>query len=200
MKELGRFFRSYCSDKHTAWTLRLDQINLWLNYALHSTAGYTSYELHFGKKPYDAICSKINFPPECSKPHEVITKIANPRTREAYERRVAKQKSYSKVSINIGDLVLLRVPHQYSALDRKISKFFHLYYGPYRIARAFNFNAFELVDMNDPSQIIEHYNRSDFRKYKSFSPEPLGSLESLAITIWSSNQESSVSVNDWVMS
>ncbi|OXU16428.1 hypothetical protein TSAR_016671 [Trichomalopsis sarcophagae] len=55
MLELGKFFRLYCNETHTAWARYLPQINYWLNHTAHSTTKYTPYELHYGvpnKNPF----------------------------------------------------------------------------------------------------------------------------------------------------
>ncbi|OXU16431.1 hypothetical protein TSAR_016674 [Trichomalopsis sarcophagae] len=68
-------------------------------------------------------------------------------------------------SMRHGDLVLLRVPKQSNLIERKIAKFFHLYYGPYRVLCSFNENAYELVDIDDPQKLVGRYNRADLRLY-----------------------------------
>ena len=66
----------------------------------------------------------------------------------------------------VGDLVLLKVPKQSNAQEKKIAKFFHVYYGPYCIARVFNENAYELVNVDNPREVIGHYNRVDLKTYR----------------------------------
>ena len=165
MRELNKFFRIYCHDRHTAWAKHLAQINYWLNFTTHSTTGFTPYELQFGEAPGDKLRKLIKFPDEIAEPREIKIELAKLRTDKRHKQQKERQATYSVTPIKIGDLVLLRVPKPSNLAEKKISKFFLLYYGPYRINRAFNDNAFELADVNDPSSIIGHYNRADLRLY-----------------------------------
>ena len=174
MRELSRFFRCYCSDQHSAWARHIKQINDWLNFATHTVTGYTPYELHYGKKPHDQIRAQIVFPPEEIEPDFIKIELANLRTKKLHERQRNAQKNYNNDPIRVDDLVLLRVPKQSNAFNKTISKFFHIYYGPYRIARSFNENAYELVDVDNPRNIVGRYNRADLRLYKTI---PTGEAE-----------------------
>lgn len=48
MRELGRFFRTYCSDQHTRWARYINKIMDWVNLSVNCTTGYTPFELHYG--------------------------------------------------------------------------------------------------------------------------------------------------------
>lgn len=82
-----------------------------------------------------------------------------------FEYRRRSQKSVSKVPLDVGDLVLLRVPFQSNAHHRMISEFFLLFQGPYRIGKVIGSNAFLLVDPEDPKLVKNVYNQCSFRKY-----------------------------------
>ena len=161
MRELNKFFRIYCNDQHTAWTKYVSQVSHWFNYTTNSTTGYTPYKLHFGRSPVEKIRQLIKFLVERSEPHEIKIQLANQWTDRLHKRQKERRASYGSVPIEVGDL--LRILKQSNMAERKITKFFHLYYGPYRIHRNFNENAFELVDKNDPKNLIGRFNRSDFR-------------------------------------
>ena len=165
MRELGRFFRAFCSDRHTAWARYVKDINALLNVTTHSVTGYTPHELHYNKKPTSKIRSLIRFPNEQVRSHEIKIHLANQRTMEACKRREKTRKRRKIVPLKIGDLVLLRVPKLSSALDRTIAKFFHLFYGPYEIARMFNENGFELSEIRHSERVVGRYNRADLRVY-----------------------------------
>ena len=167
MRELGRFFRAFCSDKHTAWARCIKEINTLLNFTTYSVTGYTPHKLHYGESPAAKIRSLIQFPDEPEVAHEIKIRLANERTSKACKRREKAQKARKIMPLKVGDSVLLRIPKQSSALDRTIAKFFHLYYGPYEISRAFNDNAFELKDSDPPERIVGNYNRASLRPYYS---------------------------------
>ena len=178
MREL-RFFRSFCSDKHTAWARYVKDINTLLNFTLHTTTGYTPYELHFSESPKNKIRSFIQFPEEQKKSHEIKILMANFRTKKACKRREKSQKRVNKIKLQVGDKVLVRIPYKSSALDKVISKFCHIYYGPYRISRVFNENAFEVGEIDESNRMLDHYNRADLRVYYTKEPdncEQLGSI------------------------
>jgi hypothetical protein len=85
--------------------------------------------------------------------------------RKNAEKRKRDQKSISKIKFEIGDQVLLRVPHISSALDKTVKKFFHLYEGPYRINKIINSNAFELCEIDNYTKVKGIYNRQSLKKY-----------------------------------
>lgn len=41
MRELGRFFRAYCSQKQTSWVMMVPQIGYWLNSTVHDNTGFS---------------------------------------------------------------------------------------------------------------------------------------------------------------
>ena len=168
MRILGQFFRIYCNEKHTSWAKYLNEINQYLNLVTHTTTGFTPHELHYGYSPKQKITNLIRFPENEVQSHEVIIEIANQRTRQAYEKRRQRQKVGKLPKYKVGDLVLLKIPKQSDAINKKISKFFHLYYGPFEVARVFNENAFELSELHNKDKIIGHYNRLHIKPYRQF--------------------------------
>jgi len=64
MRELGRFFRTYCSDQHTRWAKHVKIIEDILNVTTHSSTTYTPYEAHYGTCPQFKIKEIIKFPRE----------------------------------------------------------------------------------------------------------------------------------------
>lgn len=167
MREIGRLFRTYCSDKHTRWSKYVKQIQEWINLSTSSLTGYSPHELHYGENPIDKVRKLLEFPEGIEDSHLAKIEMAKLRIRKACEVRSESQKSISKVNIEVGQLVLLKVPHQSNKDDGKISKFFYLYFGPYRINRIFGANACELVAMDPPHLVKGIYNRADLRLYHS---------------------------------
>ena len=99
-------------------------------------------------------------------------RVANERLQKAFEQRCATQKSVSKVKLDVGDLVLLRVPHLSNAMQNQINKLFHVYEGPYKIARTAGSNAFELSIPEDINQIKGVYNRLNRKRYYVYREDP----------------------------
>ena len=167
MRELGRLFRTLCSENYTKWAYCISRIEAVLNVTTHSSTGFSPHELHFGKRAIDQIDELITFPPGIELTHCEKSAIAESQMRIFFEYRKRSEKSVSKVSLEVGDLVLLRVPFQSRASDRVTSKFFHLYQGPYRIGKVVGNNALLLVDPSDPTIVKNVYNRCSLKKYKS---------------------------------
>ena len=69
------------------------------------------------------------------------------------------------MSIAQGDLVLLRAQHLSNALDKVTKTFFHLFEGPFRVARDLGNNAYVLTNPDDSSVEKGIYNRANLRKY-----------------------------------
>lgn len=165
MRELGRFFRTYCAERHTAWARYVPTIRDCLNLMSHQSTGAVPYELHYGRSPLDRIIEmfprlKYEIPSQ-----DIQIQLTRENLRRAWTRQSDTQKGVSKVSLAKEDLVLLRVPHLSDASQSVIYKFFHLFEGPYRIQDIINQNAFVLVHPDDNDRIKGTYNRIHLRKY-----------------------------------
>ena len=71
--------------------------------------------------------------------------------------------------MDIGDLVLIRVPHLSNAIQKQTLKFFHVYEGPFEIVRNVGENAFVVRLPDDETVIKGTYKRFNLRKYYSDS-------------------------------
>lgn len=165
MRELGRLFRTLCSDKHTRWVKYVKDIEFFLNVTTHMSTGYSPFELHFGQKARDQVMEIISFPDSAPLSKDAKIMLAEERLRESFEQRSKSQKTISKVSFNVGDLVLLHIPRQSDAFKKLTRKFFHIYFGPYVISNDFGNNAYELADRDCNNRIIGVYNQVHLKKY-----------------------------------
>ena len=111
MREMGRIFRTYCSEKHTKWARFVDFVQYCLNLTVHQSTGYTPCFLHYNRAPREKILEL--FPLLCTQPatREIVLQRANENLQHAFDRRCKTQKTTSKIELNLKDLVLLRVPH-----------------------------------------------------------------------------------------
>ena len=166
MREIGRMFRTFCEHKNTTWVEYVQRIENLLNITTHFSTEFTPYELHFGKPIPSEIKKIIQFPELRKIDHSVIVTLAKENINKHFKNRQKNQKT-SKVELNIGDKVLLRVRHLSNALDHVTTKFFHLYEGPYLITKIVGKNAFVLIDSKNNNKIIGTYNRANLRKYKT---------------------------------
>ena len=162
MREIGRMCRTFCSANHTAWANHIGKIQDLLNITTHHSTLCTPQELHFGKPIENEISKFVNFPEKPKVDQKYLITFARENMLKNFKRRQKMQKP-STVKLDVGDLVLLRTRHLSNALDKTTRKFFHLYEGPYNIAKALGKNAYLLKDENDEVGI---YNRKNLRKYK----------------------------------
>ena len=165
MRELGRLFRTFCADAHNTWVRHVPQIEKLPNITTHLSTGYAPYELQFGKRPQNELEQLLSFPDTTEDSHDHKILLANERILKNFDKRRGTQRSVPNVPLEVGDLVLLRVPYPSSAIDKVTAKFFHLYYGPYRLSKKYGENAFRLVDPNDTTIEKGTYNRISLRKY-----------------------------------
>ena len=164
MRELGRLFRTKCANKHTKWAEYISEIEKTLNNTVHYSTGFTPQELHYGTRNKDGITEIIQYPADKIINHEEMIKEARRNLKRNFETRKKQQKNGSKIIINIGNLVLLRIRHLSNANDRATHKFFHLYEGPYRVKCIIGRNAFVLSNPKSGETICT-YNRSNLRRY-----------------------------------
>lgn len=62
-------------------------------------------------------------------------------------------------------MVLLKIPHISNKEKREVHKFWHIFYGPYKIKREVNTNAFELTEVDEDTNVKGTYNKKDLRLY-----------------------------------
>jgi transposase InsO family protein len=165
MRELGKLFRVFCSEKHTKWSKFIPNIEQILNITVSQSTGYTPYQLQFDSDHQDKIKEIIKYPANKTEDKNFRIELAKERLAKNFHKRQKKQKGKSKVKLKINDLVLIRVPIQSSALDRVTQKFFHLFQGPYRITKIIGNNAYQLSEKDDPFKIKGTYNRANLRPY-----------------------------------
>lgn len=165
MREIGRILRTYCSGQHTKWAKYVKFVEECLNLTIHQSTGYTPHQLHFNKMPREKLEELFPLLRNVPAEHEIHVKRANENLQKAYEARCKMQQSVSRVVLNVGDEVLLRVPHLSDALQKQISKFFHIYEGPYKISQKIGENAYKLVMIEDETIEKGTYNQFNLRKY-----------------------------------
>lgn len=106
MREIGRLFRTLCSDQHTRCAKYIPDLKFFLNATTHSSTGFSLVELHFGKKPKDQIIQIISFPETVELSNDAMIVLAKDRMKRKFEQRCKYQKGYSQVCLKEGDLVL----------------------------------------------------------------------------------------------
>lgn len=165
MRELGRFFRAYCSSRHTSWSNYVSKIEDWLNITINDTTGMSPYTVHFGKNPKDKIAEISKIDNVYLIPRKIQLENLRDRPKKKAETRAINQKKISKIHLKRGDLVLIKIPHISKAENKETHKFWHIFFGPYMIKREININAFELVSIENENEVKGIYNRKDLRKY-----------------------------------
>lgn len=165
MREIGRLFRTLCSDRHTRWVRSVPDIEFFLNATAHVSTGFCPLELHFGKKPKDQIFDILRFPDNIPMSRNAMIILAKERLNKSFERRKKAQKALSSIELQQNDLVLLRVPKHSDSIKKVTRKFFHLYYGPYLILKDLKNGSFELVDPENHDKQIGIFHQSNLEKY-----------------------------------
>lgn len=162
MKELGRFFRTYCHDRHTSWAKFVPTIEKCLNNVPHSSTGRSPIEIVTGRKPTSSlqpiIDQYLNIPEENltnirAKVHKFLLENA--------QRRIKRQKTF--VTYGIGDLVLVKTNPTSNASEGIAQKFCLLYEGPYRITNQHVPNVYEVTDLK--GILRGHFNTNNLRPY-----------------------------------
>jgi len=167
MRELGRFFRTFCHSAHSTWAEWLPYINDWMNVVTHSSTGFTPYELHHGEPPKRELARLLNFPPgngvEQTEEQRVVL-AREQMARRAAARSARHNKGGTPSSFAVGDLVLLLNPKASSSLNKEISKFFLLYSGPYEVKKVIGPNAY-LIECPKSRKEMGIYNVANLLPY-----------------------------------
>ena len=166
-KEMGKFFRVLCHDSHKSWACHVDLIQNIINQTYHSTIEFTPMELFLNKKPtriwQNYIKSNINN--DKNIPYEEKLYLAKENVKKNRKRANDLLNKYTvKIKYNIGDLVSVRARNKSDVLQGKISKFFDIFYGPFKIKRSLGDYSYILEDLNNIEKTGK-YNYKDCRKY-----------------------------------
>lgn len=164
MKELGRFFRTYCYEKHTNWPAYIRHIEDCLNNVPHASTGRSPSEIVTGNPPRYYLQPVIDqhLPHRAQDIAQVRQSVQNFLTKAAI-KRVAKQRVGTK-QYQVGDLVLLRTNPVSDAAAGLAQKFALLYEGPLKISSLPHPNVYELVDPQT-GKIKGTYNTANLRPY-----------------------------------
>jgi len=152
MRELGRMFRTYCHTKHSNWPQYVTYIEWTLNNVRHESTHHTPSELFLKHSQYNPLTQFIQFPSE-----KIILPDHNRKLILANEVQISKSEARKKrhekklcsPPFNVNDLVLVKTHKLSNQVDNKISKFFLLYDGPYKIINIKSVNAYELIHPED---------------------------------------------------
>lgn len=151
MRELGRMFRTYCHHKHSLWPQYVPYIEWTLNNVRHESTHQTPSALFLKNPQHNPLTQFIQFP-DNDLPFEhdkQLTLAQEVQLSKSESRKKYQQEHLNPTFFKIGDLVLVRTHKLSNQIDKKISKFFLLYDGPFKIKSVKTVNAYELVHPDD---------------------------------------------------
>lgn len=151
MRELGRMFRTYCHHKHINWPQYVPYIEWTLNNVRHESTHYTPSELFLNKPQHNPLAQFIPFPSTDLSPdyNKKLTLAQEVQLSKSESRKIRYNETYNPTLFKVNDLVLVRTHKPSNLVDKKISKFFLLFEGPYKIKCTKLVNAYELVHPED---------------------------------------------------
>lgn len=147
MKELGRLFRTYCSQSHAGWPNQLSKIEVLFNNTPHLSTGYAPSEVLYGRTSRTTLDDMISpyLPRPADKNIEAIRAEVRIRLRECAQQR-SKHFTTRHDELEINDLVLLRENPISDASNKILYKFCPLYSGPYKVIAKPYPNVYTLAD------------------------------------------------------
>ncbi|XP_050544197.1 uncharacterized protein LOC126907144 [Daktulosphaira vitifoliae] len=152
MRELGRLFRTYCSEYHAEWPRYVSYIEWVLNNTIHESTSFTPIELFFPEKHQSLIQTIVDFPTGSDIQLETKFEIAREfQKSKAFARKQRHDRIGPHTTFNIGDTVLVR--------SHKLSS------GADKIINVKNTNSYVLQDP-DNGKIKGTYNIIFLRKYR----------------------------------
>lgn len=151
MRELGRMFRTYCHQKHSLWPKYIPYIEWTLNNVRHESTHQTPSALFLKHNEHNPLAHVIQFPDQnVHNNYQSTLTLAQEIQVSKAEARIKRHKEKLNPTLfKINDLVLVRTHKLSNQLDKKISKFFLLYDGPFKVKSIKTVNAYELVHPDD---------------------------------------------------
>lgn len=163
---MGKFFRVLCEKSHKRWTNHVELVQNIINQTYHSTTEFTPVEIFLNKKP-DRIWKKYIYIDNGGKEIPYEQKLYLVKENVVKNRKKANEninKNREEISYQKGDLVTVKARNKSDALEGKISKFFDIYYGPFKIKETIGKYSYILEDINNIEKSGK-YNVRDLRKY-----------------------------------
>lgn len=153
MRELGRLFRTYCNQRHSDWPKYVTYIEWTLNNVRHESTHYTPSELFLNHQKHNPLGKFVQFPsdPICSNYKDKLILANEVQLSKAEQRKRKHDYKLNPTLFNVHDLVLVRTHKLSNYVDKKISKFFLLYEGPYKVTQIKKHNSYALINPNDGS-------------------------------------------------
>lgn len=167
MRELSRLFRTYCHNQNSSWALHLSNIENLFNTLPHSSTGYSPHEIIYGTRPplpLDHLIQNYLPSPPQPKPKEELYKLVKQKLHTAALHR--KQLCTKNDTLNLGDLVLLRVPSISDASKKIYAKFQFLYDGPFRATKHPHPNTYTITELTC-DKVKRTYNIKNLKLYHS---------------------------------
>lgn len=163
MYRLGQTFRTYCSTKHTTWIDWLSVIEKMTNIAVHSSTGYTPYELQTGKAPQYSVPKLLGIAPREPVDVKWQLRLARERMSKASLVRGKQQKNVRMETFQTDDAVLLRVPGISNAERKEMGKMFDIFQGPLFVEERIHDNTYRLRNADGSHKGT--YNVKSLRRY-----------------------------------
>lgn len=150
MRELGRLFRTYCSQKHTHWAYEVPKIQKFLNEIIHESTGFSPSELQFDFPRLRLLPEELRAPDGITEPPlEVKFRLASECLSKKGFHRSQRNPGKTFVEFKEGDLVLLKANNISSAITSELKKFLLLFEGPFRIKKKIHAHTYLLIYPNE---------------------------------------------------
>jgi hypothetical protein len=160
MREIGKFFKIYCSTNHRKWPELLPKIEEWLNNTVADSTGYCPVELMFDESKPDIFKKFLDREAELSPPAEGLAeKVMRAYLRmrlKADKRKERRKRGKHEWAPQVGDLVLCRCRSISEAAKGETSKFKRPYEGPWHITRIIPPSAYEISSPGSKVRGIFH--------------------------------------------
>jgi hypothetical protein len=169
MRELGKFFKIYCSRSQKRWPELIPHIEEWLNSTVSASTGFVPVQLMFGAPRPNPFEKLIPTSPEGSPAgeslEEMITKAYAKIRKRASDRERKRKKGKFNWEPQLGDKVLVRNQPHSNAARGIAAKFQHPFTGPFSITNIIPPSIYEVSDHHGKVRGI--FNKRDLKAFRS---------------------------------
>jgi hypothetical protein len=172
MREIGKFYRTYCNENHKTWAELLPHIESWINHTVASSRGYTPGEIMYGSERCNVISKLVpnlqNLDQEEGIEEKLEKAYCKMRNRaEIWERR--RKLGNAKWEPKMNEKVLIKTQPVSEAVKGIKAKFTYLYEGPFLIGRILGHSAYEVKD--ERGKVRVEFNKKQLKRYKEEAPK-----------------------------
>ena len=137
-----------------------------MNSTFHESLSDIPMVVHHNRRPERAWTEIVSFLPNDREPtvQERINSARESLMDAAEKRHKRIRNKRYRPPMRVGEMILVKKPTKADVAKKQFTKFSYVFHGPYKIARSFGNNCYEVVSLNG-REMIGRFNAKNLKRY-----------------------------------